>query len=103
MTRNSVRQETSGNAEGKLEANENIVFAQSDNLRIFKIENQEGKSTKLQLQHEFGVGDQIIDVLRVPTPKPSLNQLQTMLAAKQAKTTKTRGRPSARQQAASST
>jgi hypothetical protein len=45
---------------------QNLIFAQSDYLRIFTYEDQIGEE-KLVLRCEFNLNDKIIDMLRIPT------------------------------------
>lgn len=44
----------------------NLIFAQSDYLRIFTYDDQEG-AEKLVLRTEFAINDKIVDILRIPT------------------------------------
>jgi hypothetical protein len=44
----------------------NLIFAQSDFLRIFTYEDTIGEE-KLLLRSEFNLHDKVIDMLRIPT------------------------------------
>ena len=51
---------------GEYVMEQNLIFAQSDYLRIFTYEDQIGEE-KLVLRCEFNLNDKIIDMLRIPT------------------------------------
>ena len=51
---------------GEYSMEQNLIFAQSDYLRIFTYDGTTGEE-KLVLRSEFNLHDKVIDILRVPT------------------------------------
>ena len=51
---------------GEYTMEQNLIFAQSDYLRIFTYDGTTGEE-KLVLRSEFNLHDKVIDILRVPT------------------------------------
>jgi hypothetical protein len=53
-------------AKGEFEMEQNLIFSQSDSLRIFTFIGSKGEE-KLSLKCEFNLHDQIVDMIIVPT------------------------------------
>ena len=52
--------------EGEYMMENNLIFAQSDSLRIFTYVGAPGKE-QLLLRSEFALNDQVLDIIRIPT------------------------------------
>ena len=68
---------------GQYVMEKNLIFAQSDYLRIFTYDDKEG-AEKLVLRTEFAINDKIVDILKIPTDqfqqKSQLGGLSGMMA-----------------------
>ena len=52
---------------GKYAMEQNLIFAQSDALRIFTYEESSGGQERLTLRTEFALNDRVLDVIGIPT------------------------------------